>query len=155
MTVDSWSSSYRAPRSHLHAMRSTRSGDGSLRHFAEKIRQVKSDDFIPAKLHRPQSESKQVNVQAVTHLDRRRENFCVKAQANNAGETARSNAFTCTRFTLPLSFSELQACWSPTSQPCRHSCPATSNSVQAPSLALAKKPPPTQRQIFLKSPRLP
>ena len=61
-----------APRLHLHA---TRSGDESLRHFAEKIRQVKSDDFIPAKLHRPQSESMQVNVQAVTHLDRRREKF--------------------------------------------------------------------------------
>ncbi|KAM0709517.1 hypothetical protein Q7P35_003556 [Cladosporium inversicolor] len=36
---------------------STRSGDESLRYFAEKIRQVKSDDFIPAKLHRPQTPS--------------------------------------------------------------------------------------------------
>lgn len=77
----------------------------------------------------------------------------MKAHASSAGEAARSGAFTCTRFTLPLSFSELQVCWSPTIQPFRHQGPAISvlsNSVQEPSLALAKKAPTKRRQISIR-----
>ena len=49
--------------------------------------------------------------------------------------------------------SELQVCWSPTIQPFRHQGPAISvlsNSVQEPSLALAKKAPTKRRQISIR-----